>query len=380
MFYKHKYILSLILTTFLVSCSTFSNKEESKANEIYKSPDERATLEVIQEKNTTLISNSKRAKVALIIPISGNDAKVGKNIFDAAQQALFDLKANNMQVIPIDSSQPTALALKQLEEEKPEIILGPVFAKDVEKFYPYAHKHNLCMISFSNDRNLANRECLMIMGVMPEAALNKIIEFANSRGFSDIRTLLPQNNYGQTIGKHLSHTKNYYYWSQDSIVKKSDIANAIDKPGNNTALVISEGGKALANIAAEVQEKQGAIKLLGGNLWEDEKAFSNPALKGAWFASLPNEKKQIFELKFAKNFGYKPLKIASLGYDSIALVSALINSKADFSKAALTDPTGFMGITGAFRFKSDGSNERLLSVYEINNNVAVEIAKAATNF
>jgi hypothetical protein len=41
-----------------------------------------------------------------------------------------------------------------------------------------------------------------------------------------------------------------------------------------------------------------------------------------------------------------------------------------FSESALTNPSGFAGADGVFRFRSDGTNDRALAVYEIRNGAA----------
>jgi len=378
---KHKYIFSALLAILLVGCNTYK-ATPPKVVEIYKSPDERATLEVIEDSSAYNQQTVVGTKVALLIPLSGKDAKVGKNIFDAAQQAVSDLKFSNLHIIPIDTTHNTHAITGILDAQKPDIIIGPVFARDATRLYPYARKNNLCMIAFSNDQSLTGQDCLMLLGIMPSANVNRVVDYARARNFVDIRALLPKNRYGETVAQSLVDVKTQFYWADGDILRKSEIASAVASPSVNTALLIPEGGTSLANIAAELGDNGKMVKLLGSGLWEEEKTFKNPAFNGAWYASVPGKNREVFERKFARSFGYKPLKIATLGYDAVALLSALTsqNTKDKFTKTALVDPAGFMGIAGAFRFRPDGSNERLLSVYEITEGKAIEISQAADHF
>jgi hypothetical protein len=65
-----------------------------------------------------------------------------------------------------------------------------------------------------------------------------------------------------------------------------------------------------------------------------------------------------------------PPRIATLSYDALSLASLLSRGRAydRFTDAALTDPAGFSGIDGIFRFQPDGSAERGLAVLEVTPN------------
>ena len=69
-------------------------------------------------------------------------------------------------------------------------------------------------------------------------------------------------------------------------------------------------------------------------------------------------------------------------YDGIAAIGALVKSgRPDaLGRAALTQPSGFVGVNGIFRLRPDGSNERGLAVAEIRNGQAVVIDAAPRSF
>ena len=74
--------------------------------------------------------------------------------------------------------------------------------------------------------------------------------------------------------------------------------------------------------------------------------------------------------------------LASLGYDAVALAGALIQTGLPdpFGYETLTDPEGFSGVNGIFRFGAEGLSERGLSVMEIGEGVFVEISAAPGSF
>ena len=61
------------------------------------------------------------------------------------------------------------------------------------------------------------------------------------------------------------------------------------------------------------------------------------------------------------------MRTATLAYDAVALVAALVKTQGAqrFSEQVLTNPSGFAGIDGVFRFLPDGTNERGLAVLRV---------------
>ena len=70
----------------------------------------------------------------------------------------------------------------------------------------------------------------------------------------------------------------------------------------------------------------------------------------------------------------------------MAAVGALIRSSAaegatdTFSAERLTNPAGFIGVNGIFRFRADGQNERGLAILKVDTGTAVVVDPAPRNF
>jgi ABC-type branched-subunit amino acid transport system substrate-binding protein len=106
--------------------------------------------------------------------------------------------------------------------------------------------------------------------------------------------------------------------------------------------------------------------------------LSLPALQGAWFASPENAGFAAFSQRYRAKFGADPTRVATLAYDSVSLAAALARTQGArrYSEDVLTNPTGFNGADGVFRFKADGGNERALSVVQINNGQTIVVSPA----
>ena len=76
---------------------------------------------------------------------------------------------------------------------------------------------------------------------------------------------------------------------------------------------------------------------------------------------------RISRSAIARNTGRIRCAPRRSSYDATALVAALVQTQGPqrFSDEVLTNPSGFAGIDGIFRFKPDGTNERGLAVMRV---------------
>jgi ABC-type branched-subunit amino acid transport system substrate-binding protein len=76
---------------------------------------------------------------------------------------------------------------------------------------------------------------------------------------------------------------------------------------------------------------------------------------------------QAFPQRYRTRFGSAPVRTATLAYDAVLLAAALTQTQGPdrFSQRVLTNPSGFQGIDGVFRFRANGINERGLAVLQI---------------
>ena len=110
------------------------------------------------------------------------------------------------------------------------------------------------------------------------------------------------------------------------------------------------------------------MQLLGTGLWgDDPRINATPALDGGWYAAPDAAGYRNFANRYAARFKQQPVRTATLAYDAVALIAALVKTQGPqrFSPEVLTNPSGFSGIDGLFRFKADGTNERGLAVLRV---------------
>jgi hypothetical protein len=89
-----------------------------------------------------------------------------------------------------------------------------------------------------------------------------------------------------------------------------------------------------------------------------------------------------FQRRFLATYGRPPNRLATLAYDGVALAGHLARLKpgGDFSADAITNPNGWSGVDGIFRFLPNGRSERALAVIEVQGGRNTVVSPAPTTF
>jgi hypothetical protein len=136
------------------------------------------------------------------------------------------------------------------------------------------------------------------------------------------------------------------------------------------ALMLPEGGAKLRQLAPLLPAFQlgpQTVQILGTGLWANDPALAQETgLTGGWYASTAPDKWQQFADRYQGIYGASPDQRAGLVYDAITLIVALGRSPVpDYSEAALTNVSGFTGVTGVFRLNLDGTVDRRLAILQV---------------
>jgi hypothetical protein len=105
-------------------------------------------------------------------------------------------------------------------------------------------------------------------------------------------------------------------------------------------------------------------------------------LRGAWYAAPDPARRADFERRFLATYGKPAPRLATLAYDGVSLAGALARLKpgGDFSAEALTNPAGWTGVDGAFRFLPNGRSERALAVIAVQGAQGSVVSPAPAGF
>jgi branched-chain amino acid transport system substrate-binding protein len=323
-----------------------------------------------------------QVRVGLILPLSaqGNAGIAAQSMKNAAEMALAEFKEPNIQLLVKDDAgtpQGAQQGAQQALDEGAEIIVGPLFAQSVSAVGAVARSRNIPVIAFSTDASVAARG-VYLLSFLPESDVKRIVDFAVSKGKRSFAALLPDNAYGAVVeaafqqevarrGGRVVAIEKYPLdpgRMADPIKRVAQAANQAD------SIFIPDGADAVPQVVAAlaangVNTKR--VQLLGTGLWDDARIFSAPALDGGWYAAPESAGFRSFAARYRAKYGQDPVRTATLAYDAVALVAALVKTQGPqrFSEQILTNSSGFAGIDGIFRFHSDGTNERGLSVLRV---------------
>jgi branched-chain amino acid transport system substrate-binding protein len=340
--------------------------------------------------NLTLPAPSGEAKVALLLPLSGQNAGIGRTLLQAAEMGVFDAAGDDFSLIVRDSAAPggPAAAVSSAMQEGAKMVLGPVFSTEIAPAAQAAGSL-VPVISFSNDRSAA-RPGVFVLGLAPQAQVERVVAYAAGQQVKRFAILYPNSPFGNAVrqayqdsvvqaGGQVATMQAYDSKSTDFIATMQSLSDSYKRSGFD-ALMIPEAGPNLRTLASMLPgydmpmagpgggpTPAGAVRLLGTALWNDPSLAREQALAGGWFASTPPDRWTAFAQRYQEIYGAAPDPRAGVVYDAVTLAVALSKSKqgGDFSLTRLTDPSGFSGVTGLFRLNADGTTNRGLSVLEL---------------
>src|SRR5579864_5423628 len=321
-------------------------------------------------------------KAGLILPLSagGNAGVAGQSMRNAAEMAIAEFNAPNIQLLVKDdggTAEAARLGAQQAIDEGAEIILGPLFAQSVSVVGQVARSRNVPVIAFSTDANVASSG-IYLLSFLPESDVERIVQYAASTGKRSYAALVPDNPYGtvveaafkQAVARHGGQIVALERYPHDKAAMAAPVKTVALAAARADALFIPDGGDAVpdvvqALVANGVNTKK--IQLLGTGLWDDQRIYATPALDGGWYAAPDSAGFRNFAGRYRARYSQDPARTATLAYDAVALVAALVKTQGPqrFSAPVLTNPSGFTGLDGLFRFRSDGTNERGLSVLRV---------------
>ena len=364
-----------------------------------------------------------RWRVGLLLPLSGDNAALGRDLLDAATLALSDIASERIELAVADTGGENTgpAAALRLAAAGPRLVVGPLFSANVRHAAEALRRRGLPMIALSSDLDVA-RPGVFVLGHAPETQIARVIGHAADNGHARFAVLAPRNAFGERIaeaaGRAVARSggalvARAHYDPGGSGIEDSVRALAAVPPGRDAveeriaalrrqgdeaalaeirrlrdgktagvaafdALVVAEEGALLRRLAAwlgHFDVRPARTRLLGLAGWDDPALVREPVMKGAWFAGVPDTGRQRFEERFRALFGRRPAGVAALAYDAMALAATLSTGGRE-----ITDWRGFAGLDGPFRFAVDGRPERGLSVMEISPGGIVVADPAPTSF
>jgi branched-chain amino acid transport system substrate-binding protein len=332
-------------------------------------------------------------KVALVIPVTGQGAGVGASLRNAADLAMADFQNPDIQVLVRDdrgSPEGAREAAGRALADGAGIVLGPLFAPNVQAAAAVARPADKPVVAFSTDVSVAGRG-VYLLSFLPQPEVDRVIDHAAAQGRRSFAVLIPESSYGNVVEAAV----------REAVARKGARLVALERyaPGTAALAVARLGGlvtgaapQADALFVADTPDglagAAGAlaaagfdprrVKPLGTGVWNDPRVFALPALQGGWFAAVDGAGFANFAQRYRARYGTDPARVASLAYDAVSLAAALSRQYGSqrFAESTLTNPSGFSGVDGTFRFRPEGTIDRALAVFEVRAGAATVTSPA----
>ena len=329
-------------------------------------------------------------RVGMILPLTQNGAPspVGASMRNAAQLAIDEFAAPYITLMIEDDRSTPDGAGQAVQAELgagAELLLGPVYANDVRQAASVAKAASKPLIAFSTDVSVASPG-VYLLSFLIEGYVERIVQFAVSRGKKSFAVMAPQSEYGNIAVAQFQQTAGQLNAPVVIIARYApgqpqSAAQQVAAVGNQIdALFIPDQADGMPAVASALASNGIKTQLLGTGVWNDSRVLRLPQLQGAWFAAPDNAGFNALAQRYRAKFGSEPTRLATLSYDAVTLAAALARNAAPDRFRALTSISGFNGADGVFRFRADGTNERGLAVMEIENNAATVISPAPRSF
>ena len=355
------------------------------------------------------MDNLPAVKVGILLPLSGQHKALGDAMLKAAQMALFDLGHTKMELLPRDTqgtAQGAGSAAQSAINDGAQILLGPVFASSVQAAKPVAARARINMIAFSTDWSLAGGNTF-IMGFLPFDQVQRLTQFATSKGVSRVGVLAPQSAYGNVVTSAFNRaaTQNNIAVTQTATFQTNtnnlaptvrefsrydarQSAGALQSAPFDAVLmpVGGQDARAIGSLLTHYELPPRSVRRLGTGLFDETALASEANLDGAWFAAPAPGTRAKFEDRFLRTYGSRAPRLASLAFDATALTAVLAKrglettGRPSFDREAISSPNGFSGLDGIFRFRPDNTAERGLAILEFRGGQIITADPAPATF
>ncbi len=364
--------------------------------------------------NSTLAEENK-IKIGLLVPLSGDNAEIGKQIIKATRLALKEINSDKLEIFPRDTeSDPNktlinAIELKQLGIS---LVIGPVFHDNL--IYLDEVK-DITFLSFTN-KTLELPKNVISSGINSTSQLNTIKKFINLNKIKRTIFLIPNLNYDLEI-RHgikkskIKTSKQYFYDIEPTKltkqiekitnyeIRKQNLIDEItrlensDDPNkekkiknlekrytignvNFDSVIIADFDESLKSVITSLLYTDVSPKdkyFITLNQWFDESLINETVSQPIYYPSINKKNLEEFEKKFFKQFDENPNHISLLSYDLLGLVYylSLKNSVTEINKA-FNAKNSFKGKIGIFDIENNRINHRL-NFYKIENGSIKEI-------
>jgi len=313
-------------------------------------------------------------------------AQLGSALANASRLAIAFIEASpnigeNITITLRDSGTSAAGAVAAANAavaEGARLVLGPVTAEQVSAVATVTRAANIPLIGFANNGSVAGPG-VYVLNILPETEMKRAITYIREQGRRGPAGIFPATPYGEALATAFRTQAIAAGFSPSAVYTFTDISEAqgiinqakpMTETGMIDALFLPDRASAatFAGLLAQAGVSREDVQLVGSADWANDPALlANPALAGAIFPAVDEAGLNAIRADYQSRFGAPPPQMATIAYTAtiLANVNTLSLANPPYSQALLTNPSGFAGRDGLFRFNANGRSDYALVVKQI---------------
>ena len=347
-------------------------------------------------------ADENKIKIGLLVPLTGENAELGKQVVKATRLALNDINSDRIEIYPKDTQSNPNTTLRsaiELSQSGINLVVGPIFYKNLEYL---DEVKDITFLSFTN-KTLDLPKNVISAGINSTSQLKAIKKFIELNQIKKSIFLTPNLNYKLEIKQGIKKSKiktfkKYYYDSEPTKltqqiekitnyeVRKQNLIDEITRLENSEdpnkekkieklkmkytlgkvnfdSVIIADFDESLKSVITSLLYTDVSPKdkyFITFNQWFNESLLNESGSHPIYYPSINKKNLEKFEKKFSKQFNQNPSHISLLGYDLVGLIYylSLQNEPSQINKA-FNSKNSFKGKIGIFDIENNKINHRL---------------------
>ena len=360
-------------------------------------------------------ADENKVKIGLLVPLTGDNSQIGKQIVKATRLALKDINSNLIEIFPKDTQSDPNKTLRsaiELNQLGINLVVGPVFYENLAYL---EEVKDMTFLSFTN-KTLDLPRNVISTGINSTSQLNTIKKFIEQNEIKKSIFLIPKLNYDLEIKQGIKKSKiktfkQYYYDIEPTKltkqieeitnykIRKQNLMDEISRleksedPSkekkiktlekrytignvNFNSVIIADFDESLKSVITSLLYTDVSPKdkyFITFNQWFDESLLKETTSQPIYYPSVNKNNLEDFKKKFFKQFNQKTNHLSLLSYDLIGLIYylSLKNEISEINKA-FNAKNSFKGKMGIFDIEDNKINHRL-NFYKIEDKKIIEI-------